>query len=131
MNDKNTPSRVAEVRHQGSVYFIQAIGHSGPIKVGYTKACPHKRLAALQIGSPVLLMLLCSGPGTLADEKRIHRQLSEHRRHGEWFDPAPAVLQVVHDFCEFDDGYFAGQSDRRFDDALSGAAPIWRVSPAA
>lgn len=77
------------------IYFIQAEG-VGHIKIGFTEAeDAAARLVSLQIGSPVLLKLLGVIPGTMEDEKNLHRRFAAHRVTGEWFKPAPDLLALV------------------------------------
>jgi hypothetical protein len=59
------------------------------IKVGKA-AEPRQRLESLQVGSPVLLELICVIPcknnrNALALESHAHNLLSRHAMHGEWF----------------------------------------------
>lgn len=75
------------------VYFVQA-GAGGPIKIGVASNMS-QRLCALQTGSPDLLSLLATLPGTTKDEMRLHRLLRSFRHRGEWFRPAPEVLAAV------------------------------------
>lgn len=76
------------------VYFIQQ-GKGGPIKIGISTN-PHKRLVALQIGSPVQLKLLAvmntNHPGT---EHLLHRRFSHLRMAGEWFEPEQELLEYI------------------------------------
>jgi len=72
------------------VYFVQSVD-GGLIKIGFAKNA-RRRLKDLQIGSPVKLKLLGFVSGTIFGEFMLHRRLSEHRRHGEWFAPHQEVL---------------------------------------
>lgn len=77
------------------IYFIQAAG-IGHIKIGYTDADDALiRLASLQIGSPVPLKLLGTIPGSLEDEKDLHRRFGSARVTGEWFKPVAELLALV------------------------------------
>lgn len=77
------------------IYFIQATG-IGHIKIGYTDADDALiRLASLQIGSPVPLKLLGTIPGSLEDEKDLHRRFGSARVTGEWFKAVPELLALV------------------------------------
>ncbi|NIA72299.1 hypothetical protein HBA54_27285 [Pelagibius litoralis] len=79
-----------------SVYFAQA-GDAGPIKIGFASDV-EKRLAGLQTGNPEPIRLLNIVPdGTRSLEARIHAKFGEHRLRGEWFRPAPEVLEFVAD----------------------------------
>lgn len=55
-----------------------------PVKIGYSKN-PHKRLSELQTGHPYELTVRKTLTGTLADEKRLHKLLSDFNCSGEWF----------------------------------------------
>jgi len=82
---------VAPAPRDGYVYF--AGGSAGPVKIGFTRQPPEERLAALQTGSPVPLRVL--GWVWLEDargaEAEIHRELTHHRLHGEWFQRVAAL----------------------------------------
>lgn len=82
---------------QGFIYAIQS-SKTKLIKIGFS-VMPEGRVKGLQTGSPDKLKLLKTWPGTMSDEKRIHRCLKEHRVHGEWFevsyDRAAFVIQAV------------------------------------
>ncbi len=69
-----------------TIYFLQ-MERSGFIKIGYTATDAAKRMAQLQTGQPDRIKLLGTMPGTMDDEKSIHRELSEYRVNGEWFIP--------------------------------------------
>jgi excisionase family DNA binding protein len=77
---------------RGFVYFLAAI--DGPIKIGFARDVS-ERLAALQIANPHPLRLLASLPGTVRLERALHRRFAEHRLRGEWFRPAPELLECV------------------------------------
>lgn len=69
-----------------SVYFIQAGGDEGPVKIGYTDVDPWKRIDALQIGCPLPLAFVRYEPdSTLADERYYQRCYFHIRLLGEWF----------------------------------------------
>lgn len=77
------------------VYFVQA-GPDGPIKIGITTSLD-SRLRALQTGSPRRLTLLHTEPGGRDRELALHRRWDRHRLRGdgEWFAPAPAILDYI------------------------------------
>lgn len=77
----------------GFVYFIQAIG-GGPIKIGWAKD-PAKRLVLLQCGNPVELRICRTHPGTIQDERGLHRIFGEVHLRGEWFHAHPALARVA------------------------------------
>ena len=74
------------------VYFIGS--EAGPIKIGFTVGLKD-RLAALRASSPVKLKLLATCHGHATREAAYHEQFAEHRLHGEWFEPAPAILTEI------------------------------------
>lgn len=78
----------------GYVYFVQE-GTDGPIKIGWTKVEPLKRLAALENGNSNPLKLL----GALVDhpdsEKTWHNRFSACRKHREWFYPTDALVAAI------------------------------------
>jgi hypothetical protein len=78
----------------GTIYFVQAVD-GGPIKIGFTSGDPNVRFAGLQASSPVRLKMLATRPGTMREELRMHLQLREHNAWFEWFEPAPAVMELV------------------------------------
>lgn len=81
----------------GFIYFIQG-ECGGPIKIGYTTDLEN-RIKKLQTGYPDRLQLLLAFPGNKQFEQAIHKQFEQYRLNGEWFRPAPEVLQRI--------GYFA------------------------
>jgi len=77
------------------IYFIRE-SDNGPIKVGVTKR-PETRLKSLQTGNPRPLKLISILPGYAAKEKKIKSDLKVHSINGEWFNPAPHVLEYIAD----------------------------------
>lgn len=77
----------------GHVYFVRH-GVSGPIKIGWATEID-ERIAELQVGNPERLELLGSRPGTISDERSLHRQFAEHRLRGEWFSPHADLLAYI------------------------------------
>lgn len=76
-----------------SVYFIQA--DNGLIKIGVAGS-PKDRLRTLRTMSPVALRLVLVLPGRGAPgESELHARFAEHRSHGEWFRPAPELLNYI------------------------------------
>lgn len=73
----------------GFVYFIgpEALLHRQDtvVKIGYTTGNPRSRLAALQTGSPELLVLWAYTPGGPDLERAFHETFADMRSHGEWF----------------------------------------------
>lgn len=75
------------------VYFIQA-GDDGPIKIGVAEK-PMKRLAELQVASPVELNLLAVMKGGVDRERRLHTKFAEWRLHGEWFEGCDVLINLI------------------------------------
>ena len=75
------------------LYGIQS-SKGGPIKIGVTRDV-YKRLDALQTASPYRLELKMLIPGMGIAERTLHSLFADHRLSGEWFDPAPAVLDFI------------------------------------
>jgi hypothetical protein len=79
---------------QNFVYFIQAQGPKGPIKIGVSLN-PKGRLSALQTAHHEELVLLGVVPCALHFEKELHFRLKESHLRGEWYKPTPEVLAEV------------------------------------
>jgi hypothetical protein len=77
------------------IYFIEADG-VGHIKIGFTDGDDAAvRMAQLQTGSPVLLRLLGTIPGTLEDENALHRRFAHAKVCREWFKPTPELVALI------------------------------------
>jgi len=81
------------------IYFIQS-GADGAIKIGYTEGSPYRRMKSIQCNSPQPLRLLGtktaeSKAALLSAEKRLHVAFATHHIHGEWFHPAPELLDYI------------------------------------
>jgi hypothetical protein len=87
------PSRLSELNAAvgPSVYAVMVMTDDGPaVKIGYS-ANITQRLGRLR--NPVVLALM---PGSLADERDIHRRLDAPRAHGrEYYHPGPEVLAEI------------------------------------
>lgn len=79
----------------GYVYFIQGVD-GGRVKIGWAKR-PASRLRELQTGSPVALRIVAVMPGSREDERTHHRRFERHRCYGEWFFPAPELLEYMNE----------------------------------
>lgn len=79
----------------GFVYFIT---DGDAIKIGYSDA-PELRLRTLQCASHKPLRIIDTARGTPDDEKRLHKQFGHLRLKGEWFAPAPELVEFIKDFC--------------------------------
>lgn len=83
---KRWPKMPKIKRDQSIIYFIgAAIGEVKYVKIGFTAVCPRKRMIALQLGSPVELVLLGSFLGIQQDEIDLHRRFQHLHSHREWF----------------------------------------------
>ena len=78
------------------IYFIRS-GKEGPVKIGYTRDEQSilRRLAAIQVGNPEPITLLCFMDGEKTDEKKLHHKLKSHRVGGEWFAPSREVMYLL------------------------------------
>lgn len=82
-----------------TIYFVQA-GDTGNIKIGYTAGSAEKRVAQLQTGNIFDLNLLGTIPGSMEDEKAIHRELAQYALRGEWFSTDQLLLRVIGEMIE-------------------------------
>ena len=76
-----------------TVYFVQVRG-GGPIKIGGSQSIL-KRLEGLQAWSPFPLDLVAHYKGGFFDESMLHEMQRDFRIHGEWFEPNPALLEII------------------------------------
>jgi hypothetical protein len=74
------------------VYFVQA--RSGHIKIGIA-VNPRKRMCHLQSHHPEPLRLLACIPGGRDMERALHKEFAAHRVTGEWFKPAPELVERI------------------------------------
>lgn len=81
----------ADERGGRKVYFIQA---GDRIKIGVTKNV-RKRIAVMQTGSSVPLVLLATRKGDTGLEREYHARFAHLRLHGEWFEANPAIMSEV------------------------------------
>jgi hypothetical protein len=84
-----------------SVYFIQAGGPDGPVKIGSSFDVSN-RLSTFQIGNHVELYLLGSYRVTGADiwEIRLHRRLEASCIRGEWYAWSDAIAAAMAEMAE-------------------------------
>jgi len=78
-----------------SVYFVGSgkLG-AGLIKIGYAEDVA-ARLSSLQVGSAEPLHLLGDLPGDREAEEWLHNRFGHLRVRGEWFLPAPELLDFI------------------------------------
>lgn len=74
-----------EVPEPMVVYYAEG---DGLIKIGVTRNVV-ERLTCLR------LRLLASEPGDFAVEAERHKTFAAHRAHGEWFHPAPELVEHI------------------------------------
>lgn len=85
--------RALEADRARRVYVVRGAS-SGLVKIGHS-GDPDRRIRSLQRSSGESLSILVTMPGGEALEERLHEMFAAHRRHGEWFHPAPEVLEFV------------------------------------
>ena len=73
------------------VYFIEG---ASLIKIGISQY-PEERMKTLQDMSPVPLRLLATCKGGPRREAELHRQFSQDRRQGEWFEQSRELQEVI------------------------------------
>lgn len=77
------------------IYFLQD-PTTLEIKIGYTgDETADGRLSKLQTGNPRDLVLLATMPGDRKVDAALKQRFSPHCVRGEWFLPAPELLEVV------------------------------------
>jgi hypothetical protein len=81
------------MNEKGFVYAVRAVT-VGRIKIGYS-IDPESRLGNLQIGSPDILEIIATWPGTEDGERSLHKHLSQWRTHGEWFESSEVVWDTI------------------------------------
>jgi hypothetical protein len=75
------------------IYFAQA-GENGPVKIGYTEN-RDRRMREVQGMNGEVLTVLATLPGGRKREAELHRRFAHLRRHGEWFEPGPELMDYV------------------------------------
>jgi Meiotically up-regulated gene 113 len=81
-------------REPGTVYVIRD-KLSRNVKIGYTSRTVRQRLRDFATGNPHPMEVLWKGPGTEADETRIHYLLRPSKIAGEWFAPSEVVRIAI------------------------------------
>lgn len=76
-----------------AVYFIQC-RESGYIKIGYARN-PKMRLTELQIANWDVLQIVALDCTEETTERQYHARFDHLRKRGEWFAPAPDLLEVI------------------------------------
>jgi hypothetical protein len=75
------------------VYVIQD-GKTGSVKIGCSRD-PSMRLAELQRSTPNRLTLLVAVPGTMRQERALHRRFKTAQLAGEWFTATREILDWI------------------------------------
>lgn len=86
-------------QEEKQVYFFQGIS-GGPIKVGVSHY-PEQRRKHLRY--PEELVILATIQGTEKLEGELHSRFASVRLFGEWFEPAPELLEFI-ECCKEKDG---------------------------
>ena len=86
--------RAAPAPDSQKVYFMRQ-GDFGPIKIGWTTTTMKRRLHTLKVASPWPLVVLLVIPGDRALESSLHEKFSHLRLRGEWFLPAPELMNEI------------------------------------
>jgi hypothetical protein len=75
-----------------NIYFIK--DERGPIKIGIS--CDiNKRITGMQTSNPYKLELLLYIQDCKYTEKQLHLMFNKYRIRGEWFEPAPELLEFI------------------------------------
>ncbi len=79
---------------QPKVYFAQA--SAGKVKIGFTESTLKTRAAALQNGNhdKIEMVGVIHGAGKVT-ERDLHKRFEKDRLNGEWFNPSPALLEII------------------------------------
>lgn len=77
----------------GEVVYVVGAPPTTMVKIGRSVNVS-ERLRTLQAASPLELRLIDHFPGDAALERSLHKQFTDLRRHGEWFDFAGRDIQA-------------------------------------
>lgn len=91
------------VVRRDTIYFIKC-ETSGLIKIGFTTRTPEARLRESQTFAATSLRILTETPGTLEQEKQLHKIFAATNHHGEWFDTSPELEDLIDSLIEASDG---------------------------
>jgi len=75
------------------VYFIREMPHGG-IKIGTCNSV-NKRLLVMQTGNSRELKVVATMKGGFKKEKQLHKHFKYCRIRGEWFSPAPELIDLI------------------------------------
>lgn len=82
-------------KQKGYVYFMQAPSEERLIKIGWSGVHPDARLKRIRATSPSRIVPLAMIKGGMAIENAWHIRFIEHWSHGEWFRPAPELVERI------------------------------------
>lgn len=91
--DAPEPNEPAPPPQLTTIYFVQGVD-GGPVKIGLSDF-PEMRLNALQMASPIKLVIRASIMAERSLERDYHARFAAHRLHGEWFSPHPDILAEI------------------------------------
>lgn len=77
-----------------SLVYLVGCEETQWVKIGTTTNL-ERRLQTLQTGSPAVLSILWTHPGSYAEERRLHAHFAAQRRAGEWFDLGSDPVSAV------------------------------------
>lgn len=81
----------------GRIYVFWCVG-TQRFKIGYS-AHVKQRALAIQGQSPYPLRVVATKPGSMIEERDLHRKFRRFRSHSGWFDPPErAVRALLADF---------------------------------
>lgn len=78
----------------GATYIVGALGQ-GVVKIGRTSGDPRDRLANLQTGSPVPLLLIATLPHSRWEDVLHHHYADQRQQQGEWFSLELADVAAI------------------------------------
>lgn len=78
----------------GYIYFMGSATFPDRIKIGFAMN-PVERRLALEVGSPIDLMLLAFIPATRESELYFHKVFKKYRIKGEWFSAVPELWDCI------------------------------------
>lgn len=82
-----------------TVYFAQAGGPDGPVKIGVSRNI-QMRIRSIQNGCPDDVCVIREIDGGHREEMWLHRHFRDCRKRGEWFDYHPEMLVIIPDLSE-------------------------------
>ena len=94
------------------VYFFS---NRKNIKIGYTKGKVENRLKQLNTGSDSKLYCIGYIQGNIETEKELHKKFAAYRlrQNGEWFSPAPELIDYINFYNEKPNSYIEYDSKEK------------------